>query len=152
MKYFLLAILLIPVFGTVTAQGTTIIPKPTEVTISQGEPGFAINKNTVIVTDITFSSDAVILATYLNKLTGFVIPVKRGDIKLSSSKTIILFKQDISDEIPQEGYLMSVSGKEIKIRASHSAGAYYGCMSLLQATVHSSNSNRFVVPAMQIED
>ncbi|TAM94034.1 MAG: beta-hexosaminidase, partial [Chitinophagaceae bacterium] len=37
-------------------------------------------------------------------------------------------------------------------RASHSAGAYYGCMSLLQATVHSSNSNRFVVPAMQIED
>ena len=42
----------------------------------------------------------------------------------------IVLKKDTVVVLPEEGYILDVTGKEIQIRAKGSAGIYYGCMSL----------------------
>lgn len=143
--------MLISIVSLSYAQGNVIIPQPLKMVMSEGNAGFSINKNTSIITDNEFLSEAKILATYLKKVTGFAITVKQKADK-PSSEVLILLKRDKTLGMPEEGYVMDVSNMEIQIQASHPAGAYYGCISLIQAIEFNENSQGFTITSMHIED
>ena len=133
------------------AQNAAIIPKPLEMLISKDNAVFVFNNKINIVTDREFLSDAKILAAYLKEITGFPILIKEKTDQYSSAP-VILLKRIMKDSILNEGYIMEVSDKRIEILASHSAGVYYGCMSLLLAIENDKNLNRFSIASMHIKD
>ena len=146
-----LSVILLCTVNISQAQDAVIIPKPLEILISKDNAVFVFNKKISIVTDREFLSDAKILAAYLKGITGFAISIK-GKTDQYSSANVISLKRTINDSIPNEGYIMDVSDKKIEIQASHSAGVYYGCMSLLQAIENDKNLNKFTVAYMHIKD
>lgn len=132
-----------------TRHSLDLIPKPQKVEIGEGV--FKLNSTTAIVSDDSFN--AKYLADILNGSTG--LGIREGGNK-EESNTITLSINPESD-IPQEGYLLSVTPEKIVVESSTSKGSFYAIQTLLQLLPPSVYGNptgdeKWEVPCVRIED
>ncbi len=141
--------------GALAADSTpavAIIPKP--VTLTTGSGVFTLKPATVITTDRATARVGRILADSLAPATGFTLRVSEapaaGGISLAIDPSLT--------RLGDEGYLLTVTSREVSIRAPKPAGVFYGTLSLRQLlppAVYSKQAQagvRWTVPAVKIED
>ena len=126
-----------------------LIPKPQKVEEKEGV--FKLNPETAIVSDDPFN--ARYLADILNNSTG--LGIRQGGNK-EESNTITL-TIDPESNIPQEGYVLSVTPEKIVATSSTSKGSFYAIQTLLQLLPPSVYGNptgdeKWEVPCVRIED
>lgn len=113
-----------------SAQNINIIPQPKTVEIGKGF--FIINEKTPIVyNDPQLKFLAEYTAATIKSLNHLQLPGKSQNGTLPAAKAINLIL-DGKINTAKEGYVLSVSSKEISIKASTSQGMFYGVQSLLQ--------------------
>jgi hexosaminidase len=163
-KIFIAGLMLLLASGlTLAAQEKTeinIIPKPGSMKLKTGT--FEINNSTVVYTmasdhDAAFSAD---LLTGLLANAGFKdvkVSVMPNDIKHLTNG--IILKQEAKGNIPEEGYILSVSPERILIEATGGAGLFYGIQSLIQLLPPEVYSGKqeilvksFSIPCLEIKD
>lgn len=150
-KIFLLVIVL-SYTGVSFCQQSAIVPQPVKlITSSTDKDKFILKKDCSIISDQDFLTEAKILFDFFERATG--LSLKVGGVKdtLLKGEKIVL-KKDTVVVLPEEGYILDVTGKGIQIRAKGSAGIYYGCMSLIQALAYAERLGGYFIPAMQIVD
>jgi hexosaminidase len=112
------------------AQTINIIPQPHKVEMGKGF--FILNENTsVIYNDKQLKFLAEYTAATIKSLNNLQLPVKSMNGAESKAKSINLIL-DTKTNTAKEGYVLSVSSKEISIKAITSQGLFYGVQSLLQ--------------------
>src|SRR5262249_2125182 len=132
MKQVLLTILFALTLGTSglvakAASVTPIIPAPMK---AEARPGtFQLTSTSRIVTDNSLKETAELLAERLRSATGFALPIKSSE---ASANDITLTTNGADTSLGPEGYSLSVAPTGVTIRATTSAGAFYGSKSLLQ--------------------
>lgn len=121
-KTLSLFLLLFVALGLRAASPLPIIPYPQSVEIKNGKcdapAGFS-----VVNTDSAFAKDAAFLSDRLAAAGRLAVANRKG--------RRISFRLDPSITAP-EGYKLDISGKEVTISSSRSAGAFYGVQTLLQ--------------------
>ncbi len=127
----------------------SIIPLPLE--ISEGEGLFPLSSNTYIKVGESIESNSnELLSNTLEKQFSFSLQTK----KKRNSSTIVL--DVISDEsLGDEGYLIEINEKELKITANKDAGLFYGIQSLLQMLELQNidtNVEQINIPAVVVKD
>jgi hexosaminidase len=115
-----------------------LIPMPVSVAWHGG--GFPITARTVV----EGQGDAASTATYLSQALG--LKESRGGA--SRIRLILVPDKVISGE---EAYQLTVSRNEVRIRASHPRGLFYGAQTLRQLVTKTS-SGSLTVPAVEIRD
>jgi hexosaminidase len=112
------------------AQKINIIPQPKSVELKAGY--FILNEKTsVYYNDQQLQFLADLTSATIKSLNKLQMPVKIKEGTKSYSKSINLVF-DAKTTISKEGYIMTVSPKEIIIRANTSQGMFYGLQSLFQ--------------------
>lgn len=136
----LLWVLLIFSTQQLPAQRVHIIPEPMEVIEKEGS--FVFNAQTLIC---VASADTGMIKTVnlfrgkLEHMTGMLLPVKSNHSATSSNCIRIERHPDAGS---REAYTLNITEKGIIIRASSTAGIFYGLESLLQTvTSHSINAS-----------
>jgi hexosaminidase len=127
-----------------------IIPKPVSERIGEGY--FTLNENSSVTSNEKSAFNLNYLKGKLEAATGFKL-----DNKFTTDNSIIL---SISSDpsIKPEGYILDVDSSGVTIKASTSAGIFYGIQSLLQmmpASVYSGKStaaDNWQIPTTHIED
>ncbi len=127
-----------------------LIPRP--VSQIAGEGSFTLNEKTTLTSNEKSSFNLNYLKNKLEAATGFKI-----DNKNSSENSIVLSL--ISNQsIKPEGYILEITQAGVSIKASTSAGIFYGIQSLLQlmpASVYSGKStaeDNWKLASVKIED
>lgn len=127
------------VFGQ---QTMTVIPAPAEFNPADGY--FSITSETKIVVDkkdIKVEKTAQLLATFLLQRTGKTTLIKyKSHIKKHG--TAIIFKKDTTQNIPNEGYKLTIKANVVEIIFSDPNGAFYGLQTLLQLFPVTSNEKQ----------
>ncbi len=154
--------LLLLVFGIVSFCPSTyakeshigVIPQPVEMKVQAGE--FILSKDTVILTDESLSMLARRLSCRLEPATGYALAVMTK--KSARGKAIVLLLDRQLSRLGREGYQLTVTPRQVSIRAAEPAGVFYGIQTMLQllppdifreAKVAGMAWN---VPCVQIED
>ncbi|MEO9021973.1 MAG: beta-N-acetylhexosaminidase [Ginsengibacter sp.] len=141
-------------FIYVTTFGQTnviIVPKPVTLEIHSGN--FNFNAATSIIADTHAAHEARMLNVYLEKLYGFMLPVKN---KLSNSKdgTSVIFKL-LKTSDRKDAYTLNIDAHKITISSAGNEGLFYGMQTLLQllpATKGVSITSGFSIPQLSIKD
>lgn len=128
-----------------------IVPKPNEVTLSEGS--FMFDKNTrLVISRPEYQALANILAKPFDQVAAISLHVEE---KAPDSNYIIL---EEAPELPAENYRLEVSSDHISIKASDYNGFLYGMESILQllppqitSKVKKDNLD-WVIPAVTITD
>lgn len=102
-----------------------LVPLPLDIT-SNGEE-FVLNEKTIINYHSDLEKQAMLLSAFLSPATGFDIEMSQS--KQSSDNVIYL---DLVDQMAEEGYQLDVTKQHIMIKASSSAGIFYGIQTLRQ--------------------
>lgn len=142
--YLLLSILFLGM--NISAQEITVIPKPAEVSI--GEGNFTLDKACVLQYDKANEEIAKIanfFNEYLNDFYGF---------KLDANKKgrSIQFNINSQLKLNKEGYLLKINSNNIVITASASNGLFYGMQSLKQMLPVKTNDGKLAIPVVNIKD
>ncbi|MBF0647392.1 beta-N-acetylhexosaminidase [Dysgonomonas sp. GY75] len=140
---------------TQNAKTISIIPKPVSMTVGDGE--FSITDKSVIYCDTEAQKVAKFLSSFLQKPTGYKIPIEVKKDTRNRKKGILL---SISKKynLPEEGYTLEVDNDRILICASDAGGLFNGTQSLRQllpSDIESENtvrSAKWTVPAVSIQD
>ena len=155
------AIVILSLFGvsalSLFAQSTNemaalnIIPRPKSVTRGPGE--FQFNYQTKIV---TLDREAQELASFLNEFLlknhGFKLEFVASP-KKTPKGAIVFERLAANGNIPsEEDYAMTVSKKEIRIKARGNAGMFYALQTLFQMLPRKIEKGRATVPAVEIVD
>jgi hexosaminidase len=152
MKKTLLSLIAVLLTGLSLYSQVSIIPKPNSVIT--GEGAFVLDRSTSIISNDKNQSDLNYLKEKLVKATGFQFTVTNN----LQPKNYIYLDMSAGYQIPDEGYILTVSADAITIKASASSGIFYGIQSLLQLlppTVYSGRATGheiWKVPAVTIED
>ncbi|MFA6333964.1 MAG: family 20 glycosylhydrolase [Bacteroidales bacterium] len=153
MKTIKLLLIFIASFSVLTGYSqTTIIPKPNRAEFGEGY--FQMNENCVICTNEKSYSNLNYLKNKLVKATGFPF----NDTRKLPSDNFISLDFSAGYNIPNEGYLLNISKSSIIIKASSSAGVFYGIQSLLQLlppTIYSGRTTGhelWRIPVVSVED
>jgi hexosaminidase len=120
-----------------------IIPQPSEQTINKGS--FILNDSTGIQYDDAFKISAEFLKTYIEE---------GGNLRLQENNTISFIKDD---SLTNEGYILEVLPKNIKIKAKTDQGAFYAAQSLRQLLPPEFENGTFqdeevIIPCTTIKD
>jgi hexosaminidase len=130
-----------------SAQNINIIPQPKKVEMGKGY--FMINEKTPIVyNDQQLKFLAEYTAAVIKSLNNIQLPAKSHGGTRPSAKAINLII-DPKIHTAKEGYVLSISSKEISIKAITSQGLFYGVQSLLQLIPVDGDRK---VPALDIKD
>lgn len=106
----------------------SIIPKPLEA--SQSEGSFTLLESTSIRHHKDLRIEAELLASAIERATGFKPSLYDESLKIKLSQPIHLTLG--KDGEAKEGYELTVTKAGIQIKGNDSAGAFYGCQSLIQ--------------------
>jgi hexosaminidase len=137
MKYlFTSFIILVCATCTLAQQPLTVIPQPLSLRLENTAP-FSLDARSRIVTDVSFLSEAGILAGYIRNVTGFSPRIVQEDGTVQGAaggrtNHDIVLKKKADPALPMEGYALSIGENGISISASQPAGIFYGCMTLVQ--------------------
>jgi hexosaminidase len=155
-------IILLAVCASLNAANVTpIIPAP--VKAQAGEGNFLLLPGTRILTDRAFKHEAQLLAARLRAGTAFTIKIKAFKAQ-DAGGDIVLTTNEADASLGPEGYQLSVTPKTVVIRATTSAGVFYGEQSLLQLLspgifhnltrkeVSGANDAIWEVPCVEISD
>ncbi|MFX0141087.1 MAG: beta-N-acetylhexosaminidase [Candidatus Hodarchaeota archaeon] len=133
-----------------------IIPKPVKMSILSEK--FTLNNETKILADEKCKLIGEYLKEILAPSTGFNIPIE-DSTKVRSEDNIIFLKLDSKQKtITQEGYILEITQKGIKISANTSSGIFYGIQSLRQLLSEKIEDSKFVknidwtIPCVEIRD
>lgn len=127
------------------ATARQIIPKPQES--YPGTGSFVINTASRIIADSSFLGEASFLAQQLSSINGSRVPVmKQPGVGIHP----IILKKSVLNKGP-EGYQLSVTPSAVTIEAETPAGAFYGCISLLQLMPFK-KAARIEVPVVRLVD
>lgn len=146
MKRIILAVLLLPCL-LLAQQKVSIIPQPVSLQINNGN--FTIDNNTTITfkkSDKSLRAAAHFLKSGISSISG---------IELSENKRKekeIEFKISPTDEIGEEGYLLSVTNNKVLITANTNKGIIYGIQTLFQVLPQVRTNAILKLPSMQIVD
>lgn len=135
-------------------QSVGIIPRPSEMTIGQGN--FSIDPSTVIVAAGAACEEAATLADSLQPALGYRLNVVQTPE--SGKRRIRLTLEKQPSELGHEGYRLEVTPNAVEIRAAEPAGLFYGGQTLRQllpAVVYKSGLQKGVawaVPCVRVTD
>ncbi len=131
-----------------------IIPEPVSVNVKQGT--FTLPQKVSILRPAGAENDITVkfLQEKLSKATAYVVKVK------TSGKSVIQLQlnKTTDNTIGKEGYTLSVTSKNIRIKANSAAGLYYGAQSLVQlfpAAIESKDKVskvKWQIPLIEITD
>lgn len=145
MRLFVNLIIFVFLFSaSVPAQDISIIPKPGHLTKRDGY--FIITKNTsIVITNDADKQTAAFLNSYLKKIYGFVLPVKRQAVKNS-----ILISTKLSNA-GKDAYAFESSREGISITGATYPGTFYGMQTLIQL-LPVEKSSSLKIRSVKIED
>jgi hexosaminidase len=130
-----------------------IVPRPV---LLEPRPGaFTLSAATTLVATGADSVLAHQFARTIAPATGFALPVRTA---AAGGSRIVLARDPSLDSLGPEGYVLTVSPTEVRIRAAGEAGLFYATQSLRQllpAAVYRSATQRDVrweIPAVHVED
>ncbi|MFA5814277.1 MAG: family 20 glycosylhydrolase [Bacteroidales bacterium] len=129
-KKLSLSVSLLCLGAVLSAQSISIIPQPQKVEMKEGN--FILNESTPICYNdqkLKFLADYT--ASTIESLNKLQLQAKiQSGIKLTAKSINLILDSTVNTA--KEGYLLSVSPKEISIRAITSQGMFYGVQSLIQ--------------------
>ncbi|MGA2408582.1 MAG: family 20 glycosylhydrolase [Bacteroidales bacterium] len=138
---------LLCLYVLLAGQNINIIPQPQKVEMKEGY--FVLNEKTPIYFNnqqLKFIADYT--SATINALNRLQLHVNSQDGTQSNAKSINLIL-DTKINTAKEGYVLSVSSKEISIKASTSQGLFYGVQSLFQLIPINGDRK---VPSLLIKD
>jgi len=147
--FFLIALL-----GQAPDTAFAVIPRPVHMTRGRSGP-FVLTTGTVIVTDRATRDIGYQLTDWLAPATGYHLPVRAAG---GSAPTISLRLDPSLTPLGDEGYQLSVTARQITIRARRPAGAFYAVETLRQLLPRDvfraapAVGVTWSVPGVQIED
>jgi hexosaminidase len=143
MKILITAVVLFRVLAfNAESQKCLIIPYPQKVEILEGE--FVFKPETRIIAPASLNTTAELFSEEIKDLLGRKIAVTS---KGSTTGNIVLL---IDKKIPHsEGYELSISAEKIEVKASGTAGIFYGLQSLKQLIIC---SDKGILKAQVITD
>jgi hexosaminidase len=134
-----------------------VIPAPVSIRTHPGDD-FVISQSSVIAVSGPAAEQpaAAWLADLLRRGTGYAIPIVPA---AESSQPLISFAlSDVEASLGEEGYRLTVSSADVRIRAGTDAGLFHGAQTLRQLlppeieTGDSQGTVRWVVPGGEIID
>lgn len=157
MNKFIFSICLIALSFSLYSQKSnslSIIPEPVEINLNQGV--FTLPQKVTLLSPTGLESDIVIrfLQEKLSKATGSVVEISSSN----KSSVQLLLNKATDMQLGNEGYTLSVTNKNIVIKANTAAGLYYGAQSLIQLFPAEIESDvqvpnvKWQVPLVQITD
>ena len=142
----LLSIALSSVVSAKVADFSQVIPLPDSIEIKQSGTPFVIDKNTLIFSDDANKENAMMLRSYLQKLTGYALSLTNHLPK----KNGIILKTSIAVDNP-EGYIISVNKNLLEIESSTPAGIFYGIQSI-RKSVSAASPEEIQIPEGRVID
>jgi len=115
------------------ADGLALIPQPVEMEIESGQ--FALTPATKVLFckgDARLADAADYLASRLSLAFGAQVTAVPTEAVDAVSGAILMTTAGADPKLGDEGYLLTVTGKGVVIRAPQAAGAFYGGITLLQ--------------------
>jgi hexosaminidase len=154
MKKIILLTLISVCFKFVRSQDIAIIPEPVQITKKAGS--FLLPAQVTVAAPKTKGLEPVLTALREKlKITGSAVTVNNN----AAAPTISLLINSKADAaIGKEGYRLSISSKNISIKANEPAGLYYGLQTLFQLFPKQIESTRpvknikWTAPAVDIVD
>ncbi|MHC2990283.1 beta-N-acetylhexosaminidase [Pontibacter sp. HJ8] len=128
--FIVLMLLAIPVLSTAQS-ADDITPKPVEV-IKERRGHVTIDGKAQIVFDKQFADQAAYLKDILAAQTGLKLKSQASDQTMSKASHNIRLLFDTESIDKAEMYTLTVSGKDVTIRAQDTGGMVYGIQTLLQ--------------------
>src|SRR5687767_3633330 len=132
----------------------SIVPLPESLTVRRGQ--FVLNPSTTIWADAATASVARQLAAWMAPATGFNLAVRVGGTP--TGRAIVLRPDPRLTRLGSEGYELTVTSRQVTVRAREATGVFYGLQTVRQllppeifreARV---DSARWVIPALHIVD
>ncbi len=141
------------------AKPPALIPLPQKLEWKDGffeiGPAQAASDVMKIVTDSTADETGRYLQAALEKSIGVKAAITRDTDTSAEGRKIRLTMKDALPSLGDEGYTLSVTPKEVVIRAPTPAGLFYGVQTLLEllpSQAASTDKAAIRVPCVQIED
>jgi len=123
-----------------------IIPAPVSVERQSGF--FKLDKTVVLVSnETTNAATADMLNAFITGNGGFALRTPKS---AANGERAILLTSEGADQLPEEGYLLEVNAKTIKVTGK-GAGLFYGVQSLMQM-MPEKKGQEIDVPASKIQD
>ena len=126
-----------------------VVPRPQLVTMQQGEP-FVLNSSVQILADAGLQQEAGFLQSYLQELTGYLLPVSQ-----KREKKVSYIELALSPKVQgAEGYELMVSRKRVAIKGNTAAGVFYGIQTLRKALAdeQQTKGGSVLLPAVTVVD
>jgi len=158
-KLCLAIVILLAGFTLTAGNDFSVVPKPMKTEAGKGK--FTIKPSTVILTDAGNKEQRLLSKMLVQKIGDAGGPLLRIE-DLSAGRipknAVVLTFQGTGNDIPDEGYTLSVTKKNILIRARKGQGLFYGIQTLFQLLPpsiesHSDGRNAvFAVKSVEITD
>lgn len=126
-----------------------VVPRPQLVTMQQGEP-FVLNSSVQILADAGLQQEAGFLQSYLQELTGWLLPVSQ-----KREKKVSYIELALSPKVQgAEGYCLMASQKRVSIAGNTAAGVFYGIQTLRKALAdeQQTKGGSVLLPAVTVVD
>ncbi len=131
----------------------SIIPAPVEMQLGNGV--FKVSTATAISSPAKNADArkiADMLATKLNSLTGFSIPVREG-VMTANMGNFLLNINPVADKVlGNEGYSLKINAGMVNLSANSPAGLFYGVQTLLQLLPMGTGKKDLSLPELTITD
>ncbi|KGI61246.1 glycosyl hydrolase family 20, catalytic domain protein [Prevotella sp. DNF00663] len=126
-----------------------VVPLPQNIEMVKGK-AFVLDANTVIVADADadMQRNAQFLADFIKETTGIQVSVAQGKTKAKSGNIILRLNKKLTNN---EGYQLTVDGKNVTIEALTPAGVFYGIQTLRKSLPVGTEAS-VNLPATKISD
>lgn len=138
-------------------QNIAIIPEPVKINISTGK--FILTDNAKILTDKNLLNISEFLKNLIFPATGINLKIKEFDeITVINENSINLQLIEDENKIGSEGYILSITPKNINVSAKTPAGIFYGIQTIRQLLPAEIESNKIIdnieweIPCLEVVD